>query len=449
MEDLHWVDPSTLEFLDLLVAQGPPAGVFSVLTFRPEFSPPWAARGRLAHLTIGRLPRSHVEVMIERVTGGRGLPTEVLDQVVVKTDGVPLFVEELTKMVVESGLLKEASAQYELTGPLPPLSIPATLQDSLKARLDRLATVNEVAQLGATLGRTFTYEVLEAVSSLDAPTLRRDLARLVQAGLLDQRGMPPAATYLFKHALIQDAAYQALLRSARQQYHDRIARTLEERFPATAEAEPELLAHHYTEAGLGQQAVPYWQRAGLRAIQQSANREAIAHLGRGLELLADLPDGPERAQQELILQMTLGVPLMATKGYAAPEVEVAFSRARALSRAFGESPLIFPVLWGLWAFHVVRAEHQTARELAEQLMRLAQTVQDPALLTQAHFALGLVLVYFGELAAGRAHFEEAVSFYDLEQHRFIGFQTGQDPGGYHLELAGAHPLAARLSRPGP
>ena len=227
--------------------------------------------------------------------GSKALPAEVVQQIVRKTDGVPLFVEELTKMVLESGLLKKIDGHYELSGPLPPLAIPTTLQDSLMARLDRLAPVREIAQLGATLGREFSYELIQAISPLDEATLQEGLRQLVEAELVYQRGVPPQATYLFKHALIQDAAYQSLLKNKRQQYHQQIAQVLAARFPETVETQPELLAYHYTEAGLKEQAIPYWQQAGQRAAQRSANTEAITHLSNGLELLKTLPDTLERS----------------------------------------------------------------------------------------------------------------------------------------------------------
>ena len=250
VEDLHWVDPSTLEWLSLVVEQSPTARLYGLFTCRPEFASPWPTRTHLTPLTLSRLPRPQAARLVHGVTGGKPLPAEILAQIVAKTDGVPLFVEELTKTVLESGLLREMEGAYELAGPLPPLAIPTTLQDSLMARLDRLATVKAVAQLGATIGRQFGYELLRAVSLLDDATLQQHLRQLVEAELVYQRGVPPQATYLFKHALIQDAAYQSLLKSTRQQYHQRIAQVLAERFPETAETQPELLAHHYTEAGL-------------------------------------------------------------------------------------------------------------------------------------------------------------------------------------------------------
>jgi predicted ATPase len=360
-EDLHWADPSTLEILTLFLDQVPTTRVLTLLTFRPEFTPPWGNRSHLSQLTLSRLGRQHVETMVEQVTRGKALPAEVVQQIVAKTDGVPLFVEELTKTVLESGLVRECDGYYELTGPLPPLAIPTTLQDSLMARIDRLSTAREVAQTGATLGREFSYELLQAVSPLDQQTLRQALGKLVEAEVLYQRGLPPQARYLFKHALIQDAAYQSLLKSTRQQYHKQIAQILQERFPETVETQPEILAHHYTEAGLSEQAVPCWQRAGQRAIERSANKEAVSHLTTGLALLKTLSNTPERLQQELLLQATLGPALMATKGYSDPEVEKVYAQALALCRqAGGEPQLLTVLLWGLWAFYVVRVELQKA-----------------------------------------------------------------------------------------
>lgn len=311
-EDLHWADPSTLELLTLFLDQLPTARVLTLLTFRPEFTPPWGNRSHFSQLALSRLGRSQVETMVERVTGENTLPPEVVQQIVARTDGVPLFVEELTKSIVETiGATSQSPLQFV---------IPATLQDSLMARLDRLNTAKELAQLGATLGREFSYELLHAVSPLDEGSLQQGLRQLVEAELLYQRGLPPQARFIFKHALIQDTAYQSLLKSRRQQLHQLIAQVLAEQFPETVETQPELLAHHYTEAGLVEQAIPYWQKAGQRASQRSAYVEAAKLLMKGLEVLKILPDAPERAQHELALQAALGTTLMVTKGYTTPEV---------------------------------------------------------------------------------------------------------------------------------
>jgi class 3 adenylate cyclase/predicted ATPase len=427
-EDLHWADPSTLELLGLILDQVPTTRLLMVLTCRPEFRPPWTPRSYVTPLTLSRLTRQQIEAMVLRVTGGKPLPTEVLQQIVAKTDGIPLFVEELVKTILEAGLVREDAGRYVLTGPLPPLAIPTTLQDALMARLDRLALVKDVAQLGAVLGREFAYALLRAVAPLDEATLQHGLAQLVEAELLYQRGILPQAIYLFKHALVQDAAYQSLLRSTRQQYHQRIAQVLEAQFPETVTTQPELLAHHYTEAGLIAQAIPYWQQAGQRALERSAHLEAVAHLTQGLEVLATLPDTPERAQQELDLQTTLGPVLMVTKGMGAPEVLQAYARARELCQQVGETPQLFQVLQGLWFFYLMRMELQTARELGEHLLTLAQQVGDPALLLEAHYALGNTLNYLGEFTAAQAHFAQGITLYDPQQHRAHVVRYGLDLG---------------------
>ena len=327
------------------------------------------------------------------------------------------------------GLLQEREERYALTGPLPPLAIPTTLQDSLMVRLDRLATVKGLAQLGATLGREFSYELLQAVSPWDEGTLRRGLQQLVEAEFLYQRGLLPQATYVFKHALIQEAAYQSLLRSTRQQYHQRIAQVVEARFPEIRETQPEWLAHHYTEARLNQQAVVYWQRAGQRALERSANLEAVAHLTKGLELLATLPDTSGRAQQELVVQTALGPALMVTKGYGAPEMLQTYARARSFVPAGGGDPAALP---GIAGFVVLSPgpglELRAARELGDQLFTLAQRVGDPALLLEAHYALGNTLNYLGEFAAAQTHLEQGVALYDPQQHHAHAVRYGQDPG---------------------
>jgi predicted ATPase len=292
-----------------------------------------------------------VEQIVNRMTDGKALPTEVLQQIIEKTDGVPLFVEEMTKAILESGALKDVDNHYELTGSLSTLAIPATLQDSLMARLDRLISAKGIAQLGAAIGRQFAHDLLHAVSQLDEATLQRELGRLVEAELLYQRGLPPQVTYIFKHALIQDAAYQSLLKSTRQQYHQRIAQVLEAQFSETTEGQPELLAYHYTEAGLTEQAVHYWHHAGQKAIERSAHIEAIARLRQGLALLSTLPEAPERTQREVDMHIALGASLLATKGYAAREVGETYTRARQLCQHLEDPQQLFPVLRGLWHYY--------------------------------------------------------------------------------------------------
>jgi tetratricopeptide (TPR) repeat protein len=436
-EDLHWADPSSLEWLGLCIDQMPTARLLLVLTFRPEFHPPWPPWPQLTHLALNRFSVQQSTEMVARVAGGKALPAVVLQQIVAQTDGVPLFMEELTKTVLESDLLQAHEEHYQITGPLPPLAIPATLQDALMAQLDRLATVKVVAQLGATLGRTFTYEMLQAVSHLDELELWRSLVQLLKAEVLYQRGELPHATYTFKYALLQEAAYQSLLRSTRQQYHQCIAQVFAERFPETVATQPELLAHHYTEAGLVEQAMGYWYKAGQRAHERSAHVEAIGHLSKGLEMLTTLPGTLEHKQQELDLQITLGSALMVTKGLAAPDAGAAYHRAHELCQQVGETPQLFPVLGGLVFFYVSRREYQTARELGEQLLSLAQRVQEPAGLANAHIMLGNALYFLREWDTARTHLEQGVAFYKPQQHRSQGFLTEAHQGVFGLiRLAG-------------
>ena len=344
MEDLHWVDPSTLEWLSLLVDQGPTTRILALCTCRPDFNPPWMGRSHLTQMTLARLPQRQATELTHQVAQGKALPVEVVAQIVAKTDGVPLFVEELTKTVLESGLLQEQEDHYALTGPLPPLAIPATLHDSLLARLDRLGAAKGLAQLGATLGREFSYALLQAVAPWDEETVRRELQQLVEAELLYQRGLPPQATYVFKHALIQEAAYQSLLKRTRQQYHQHIAQVLEVQFP------------RYRRDAARAAGVPLHRGGSRRASgallaagrgtrhARSAYVEAVAHLTQGLEVLATLPDTPARAQHELDLQLTLGQALVATKGEAAPEVGHVIARARELCHQVGDAPQLLRVL---------------------------------------------------------------------------------------------------------
>jgi predicted ATPase/DNA-binding winged helix-turn-helix (wHTH) protein/class 3 adenylate cyclase len=435
VEDLHWGDASTLELLSLLMDQVPTTRILLLLLCRPDFHPPWAPHSHLTQIAISRLSRRQVETMVRRITGGQSLPTEVLQQLIATTDGVPLFVEEVTKMVLESGLIKEQGGKYALVDPLPPLAIPTTLYDSLMARLDRLGPAKQVAQLGATLGREFSYALIQAVAPVDEATLQQGLAQLVDAELLYQRGLQPQTRYLFKHALIQEAAYQSMLRSTRRQYHQQIAQVLVAQFPETVETHPELLAHHYTEAGLSAQAIPYWQQAGQQAIERSANLEAISHLMKGLELLKTLPVTPERTQQELTLQLALGPTFLMIKGPTALEVEHAYTRAQEICLQVGDSPQLFSVLAGLWRFYLNQAKFRTARELGERCFTIAQRVQDPALLQEAHLMLGSTLFFLGELVTASAHLEQGVALYDPYRGRSLALSRGTDPGVICLSRA--------------
>ncbi|MBI2799875.1 MAG: AAA family ATPase [Gammaproteobacteria bacterium] len=315
-EDLHWADATTLEFMSMVIEQAATAQVMVLATYRPEFRAPWSGRAHISALTLSRLSPSQIAAMVATIANHKPLPAEVIQQILLKTDGVPLFVEELTKMILESDLLRETPDRYDLAGPLPPLAIPDTLQDSLQARLDRHPEAREVAQLGAVIGREFSAELIRAVSTQADAALDAGLRQLVDAELIFQRGRGFAASYLFKHALVQDTAYQSLLKRRRQQLHRQVAAVLQARFAETLAAQPELIAHHLTEAGQIETAIPYWQRAGQRALERSANVEAVAHLNKGVVLNRTLPGDPTNFQREISLLVGLAPALMATGGYA-------------------------------------------------------------------------------------------------------------------------------------
>ncbi len=413
VEDLHWADPSTLELLGLLIERVRTSRIFLVGTFRPEFVVPWSEHAHITALTLNKLSRRESMAMVAELADGKALPDDVLDQILAKTDGVPLFVEELTKTVLESDLLQAAGDRFVMAGPLRPLAIPSSLQDSLMARLDHLAPIKEVAQLAAMLGRSFSYELLAAVSPQDEAALEHTLSDLVAAGLVYQRGLPPEANYEFKHALVQDAAYQLLLKSTRQQYHGRIAEVLEQQFPDTAETQPELLAHHWTEAREPGKAVDYWLKAGRRAGEHSATLEAVAHLERGLDVLREIPDGEDRKQRELALQIPLGTAMISTTGPGSPEVERVYSRALCLCSQLPESQLHFAALWGWWR---ISMDFRTERDRADRLLELANNVGDLGLLLQAHHCQWATLFMLGDQKACCRHIEEGLKLYDPETH---------------------------------
>ena len=416
-EDVHWADPTTLELLDRAVDEVQRLPVLVIITFRPEFVPRWTGHGHVTALSLSRLGRRQGTAVVDRVTGGKLLPQEVLEQILAKTDGVPLFVEELTKAVLESGLLEDRGDHYELTGPLPPLAIPTTLQDSLMARLDRLAPVKEVAQIAACIGREFGHELLKVVTRLDEDALQHGLKELLEAELVFRRGVPPEVDYSFKHALVQDIAHESLLRSKRQQIHARIAAALEEHYPAVAEMEPETIALHLTEAGLASRAVGYWLRAGRNAAGRSANLEAISHLSRGLEALKSCPEGLERDRQELALQTAIGGPLIAIHGYTAPQLGTAFNRAHALCYELDDTDALFAALSGKFIFHFVRGDYSDMQSLTAEAERAAERTGDIALELAAHRLAALTAMHAGDFVKARSEFETILSRYEPDAHR--------------------------------
>jgi class 3 adenylate cyclase/predicted ATPase len=428
LEDVHWIDPTTLEAVGPVIDRIQDANVLLVVTYRPEFHPSWSGYGHITTLMLSRLPRRQGQALVANVTGGKPLPAEVLSQIVAKTDGVPLFVEELTKTVLESGAVEEGEESWRLTGPFSGVAIPATLHDSLMARLDRLAPVKEVAQIGACIGREFPHELIAALSPLADNELRDALVQLSDSELIFRRGTPPEASYTFKHALVQDAAYQSLLKSRRQAYHARIAALLEERFPDTVENEPEILAHHFSEAGESDAATDYWLRAGRRAAARVAYWEAAAHLRRGLELVGDAwRHDDARRRKALALQVALGPALIATEGYLAPETERCYAQARALCESLDDPAELFPVLYGLWVIHFIRAELDETRRIAEDFLQRAELGSDRTALLSAHRTLGSSLLGLGDFTAARQHLERTVALYDAERDRHLARTYSLDP----------------------
>ncbi|MGH7491127.1 MAG: adenylate/guanylate cyclase domain-containing protein [bacterium] len=428
VEDLHWADPSTLELLGMLMEKCVTARVLMLLTARPIFQHAWPASAQYQQIHLSRLNSEEVALMLAGLTREKRLPQEVAAQIILKTDGVPLFVEELTKMILESSYVIEYDDHYEMAAPLPAIAIPATLQDSLMARLDRLAAVKEVAQVAAVIGREFNFDLLRAVWPHDEKTLYEALVKLLKAELLMQQGDPPHDTYSFKHALIQDAAYESLLRSRRQFFHYRIAQALTEKFLDSISHQPELMAYHYTEAGMADTAVEYWLWAGQHAIGKSAHLEAHEHLRKGLELVQQLSPSAQRDQRELILLSTLGVTLVSTRGYAAPEVEEIYSRAWQLCEQLNDTRHSLPVLLGLWQSALLRQSLKQSLGLAAELMQLAQQTGDETTLLTAHLSAGISRFYHGDLILAREHLENALRLYRPERLNLDASMFGQDPG---------------------
>ncbi|MGD8572302.1 MAG: AAA family ATPase, partial [Gammaproteobacteria bacterium] len=399
-EDLHWMDPTTLDLIGMFIDQVPTASIFLLLTYRMEFTPTWTPRSHMTQISVNRLTRDQTARMVKWLANNKDLPQELVQEITNKTDGTPLFVEELTKMVLESDLLIETDDRYQLTSPIASLAIPSSLQDSLMARLDRLGPNKELAQLSATLGREFSYSLLKAVAKPAETRFENRLAHLVYAELLYQRGIPPEATYTFRHALVHELAYQSLLKKTRQQYHYHISKILVGQFPHIIEESPEIMAHHCTEAGDYKEAVKYWLQAGKKAIQCSAITDAIVHLSKALSVLKQLPESVSTVEYELSIQASLGLAYMLSKGYAAPEVEKAYARAYSLCKIIGETEATFPVLCGLWEYFLVRGQFSTAEELGRQLLQIAQQTADPILAHEAHRAMGGTQFWLGQLENG-------------------------------------------------
>jgi len=411
-EDVHWSDPTSRELLDMIIDRVTTLPVLLVVTFRSEFAPPWIGRPNVTLLSLNRLRARQCALMITRVTGDKALPKDISDQIIDRTDGVPLFIEELTKAVVESGLLTDAGDRYAVTGPSTPLAIPTTLHASLLARLDRLASVREVAQIAAVLGRQFSHELISAVATMPKQELDDALAQLVSAELLFRRGTPPDAEYTFKHALVQDAAYGTLLRRRRQQLHGQVTATLEGQFPEIVESQPELLARHCADADFVDKAAGYLLKAGQQAISRGALVEAVAQLRKGLDLVSGVTNGAARQEQELNLQITLGQALMATKGYSAPEAGEAFARARQLCEQLNQPQQLGRVLVGQLDFRFTRGELDQAERHAEEICWLGETRNEVMWKCRGSSVSGLICYYRGKFIDARVNYEKSLSLWD-------------------------------------
>ena len=418
-EDAQWADSTSLELLDRLIERAARTSVLGLITFRPEFQAPWVGQAHVSSLSLRRLAERETKAVVGAVAGGKSLPAEIVSRIVDHADGIPLFIEELTKTLLESGLLQEEEGGYVLAGPLPPLAIPSSLRASLMARLDRLAPVKEVAQIGAALGREFSYELLAAVARRTDKRLRGALDQLVDAGLVFRRGAPPHASFIFKHALVQDAAYSTLLRSQRQELHARIARSIEQRFPELVEGEPEILAHHYTQAGLADQAISYLAHAGRRALDRSAMVEAASQLTKALVLISELPENPERERRELNLQTALGRALIATKGYAAAETGEAYARARRLCEDLGDTATLVRVGYGQYLYHLIRAETSPCHQVATEILSFAEKTGSDEARILGHRTLGVSLYEFGRFPAARSQLETAVTLLEQRQKQRV------------------------------
>jgi predicted ATPase len=431
-EDVHWIDPTSLEALNRTVDRIKTLPALLIVTFRPEFDAPWWGQSRMTNLTLNRLGERETVAIIAHLAGNKELPADVMAEIVERTDGIPLFVEEMTKAVLEAEEEGEARRTAAAV-PSPALAVPASLHASLMARLDRLGPAKEIAQVGATIGREFSHELLASVVPKSEAELGLALDRLIQAGLLFRRGVPPHATYLFKHALVQDASYGTLLREPRRTLHARIAEALESQFAEIAESQPELLAHHCTEAGLTEKAAGLWGKAGQRSLDRSALVEAMVQLNRALAQIATLPGSPALRRAQIEVQVALANALMHTKGYSAPETKASIDQARLYierAEALGEPPedplLLFSVLYGFFVMNYVAFNGDVICDLSRQFLTLAEKQKTIIPFMIGHRIMGISLLFVGDVTDGRAHLEQAIALYDPAVHRSLATRFGQD-----------------------
>jgi class 3 adenylate cyclase/tetratricopeptide (TPR) repeat protein len=426
-EDVHWADPTTLEALDLLIDRVKAIPLLVVLTHRPEFQSRWSAQGHAGALNLSKLTRTQSAAMISAIAGRKALPAALLAQILTRTDGVPLFVEELTRSILESGELKETDDHFEYVASARAVTIPATLRDSLMARLDRFMPVKEIAQIGAAIGREFSYQLIAAVAPMPAAQLDDALARLSESGLAFRRGTPPEAVYTFKHALVQDAAYDSLLKSRKQELHGKIARVIEQHYPNIKITEPEVLAHHLTAAALAEAAIPLWQAAGELALKRMALTEAITHLSQGLSLVSALPRSSGRDARELDLRSLLGPAWQALKGWPTPEVWTSLHPALALAKSLQRHDALLPIFWGLTLNVLTQGRVAESLPWVEEMLALGKTTGDADLLIAGHSAACTSYNYVGELTKAVEHADKVLDLYDAEKHRHLADIINHDP----------------------
>ncbi|MBX2878548.1 MAG: AAA family ATPase [Granulosicoccus sp.] len=427
LEDAQWLDPTTTELFSLIIERLQNQSVMLLITSRPGFVSPWSNLSiSVTSLTLARLGKTQGRDIIQRLTGEKALPVAIVDKIISKTDGVPLFVEELTKSVLESDILIEYEDRFELNGPIDSLAIPETLHDSLMSRLDRHRSVKEVAQIGSVIGREFSYELLDHVSMLETMALDSALKRVVEVELAVSRGQPPSAIYTFRHALVQETAYQSLLKEKRIVIHARIAEALEQHFLEKATVEPEVVAHHFSMANRAERAAFYWNKAGQHALSNSANVEAIDHFRQGIEHLSAIPASVERDRSELSMQLGLGAALMSVHGQGAPSTGMSYTRARELGKTAMDSGKYFQALYGCWRYHFIRSELHLAKSIGDECVEQTKGGEDAAAILGSYFALGGSLVFTGQFSDAQHYLEQAIATRQIEPETTLSVRFGQN-----------------------